>query len=339
MIPRGGDLVREIENRVNREAPPPPGELAEDMVELCEVLEHEEDDRRPRDDSGRTGGLVRLIPRIPTVVLPDIHARIDLLVNAIGSAFPEHGIDEPLLQAIDGGRAQLVMVGDYVHGEARVRERWLAAFGEFQDGFRRREAMDAEMYESLSVLQIVSLLKRAYPDRIHGLKGNHENIANEEGRGNHQFGKFAYEGAMVAEYMHRFYRGAAFDAVYRFEHDLPLLAAGDTYIVTHAEPAECFTVDEILNYRDNPYVVEGLTWTDNDAAEPGSVADTRANVLPEVPVEDAIHLGGHRPVSGLYALRADGRYVQFHNPGRLIAAILPTARRFDPDTDVVEVSH
>jgi hypothetical protein len=141
--------------------------------------------------------------------------------------------------------------------------------------------MDDEMYESLTALQIVALLKRAYPDRVHGLKGNHENIANEEGRGNHQFGKFAWEGAMVAEYMNRFYPGDPFDGVYRFEHDLPLLAVGDTFVVTHAEPAEFFTFDEIRNYRDHPHVVEGLTWTDNDAADPDSVAVTLALMLPE----------------------------------------------------------
>lgn len=334
---RGVELIREIEARVDRKAPPPPAELAEDMAAACEVLEREAEERRPRDDSGRTGGVVRLIPGIPTVVLPDIHARIDLLVKAIIGSYPDHGIDEPLLPAIDAGRAQLLMLGDYVHGEARVRDRWAAAFGEFQQGYHRREAMDEEMYESLTSLQIVSLLKRVYPDHVHGLKGNHENIANEEGRGNHQFGKFAWEGAMVADYMDRFYPGGAFEGVYRFEHDLPLLAAGDTFVVTHAEPWEFFTFDEIRNYRDRPDVVEGLTWTDNDTAEPGSVAETLAHMLPEVPLDDAIHLGGHRPVSGLYALRAEGKYVQFHNPGRLIAAIPPRTRRFDPETDIVEL--
>jgi hypothetical protein len=269
--------------------------------------------------------------------LPDIHARIDLLVSAIVSEFPSHGIDEPLLQAIDGGRAQLLMVGDYVHGEARARDRWLTAFDEFRDGFRRSSAMDEEMYESLTALQIVALLKQTYPDSVHGLKGNHENIANEEGRGNHPFGKFAYEGAMVAEYMSRFYPGDAYDSVYRFEHDLPLLAVGDTYVVTHAEPVEFFSLDEIRNYRDNPFVVEGLTWTDNDAAEPGSVAATLAHLLPEAVQDRAVHLGGHRPVSGLYAVRAEGKYIQFHNPGRRIAALPPMGRAFDPTTDIVEL--
>lgn len=334
---RGAELTREIESRIDRKAPPPAAELAEDMAAACEVLEGEAPERRPRDDADRSGGVIRLLPDIPTVVLPDIHARIDLLVKAMITSFPEHGIEDPLLMAIDAGRAQLVMVGDYVHGEARVRDRWAAAYGEFLDGYRRREAMDAEMYESLTSLQIVSLLKRAYPEHVHGLKGNHENIANEEGNGNHAFGKFANEGAIVADYMDRFYAGEAFDGVYRFEHDLPLLAVGESFVVTHAEPLEFFTFDEIRTYRDRPEVVEGLTWTDNGAAAPGSVAETVAHMLPEVPSQDAIHLGGHRPVSGLYALRAEGQYVQFHNPGRLIAALPPRTRSFDPESDIVEL--
>jgi hypothetical protein len=51
-----------------------------------------------------------------------------------------------------------------------------------------------EMFENLTVLQLFALLKRSYPDRVHGLKGNHENVANEDGRGNHPFGKVCLRG-------------------------------------------------------------------------------------------------------------------------------------------------
>lgn len=332
-----GNLLREIEARIGRDSPPPPEELASDLEAVCEVLESESVELRPRDGNGRPGGIVYLNPDVPTVVLPDIHGRVELIVTALERSFPDLGIDEPLLQGIDGGRAQLVMVGDYVHGEARVRSRWVNAFEEFQGGYRTHDAIDAEMFESLTVLQVFALLKRAYPEGVHGLKGNHENIANEEGHGNHPFGKFAYEGAMVAEYMDRFYPGRPFEAVYRFEHDLPLLAVGRSFLVSHAEPLYPYTREDLLNYRIRPEVVEGLTWTDNDAASEGSVAAMLDHFLPSVPRERRIYLGGHRPVSGLYALRGHGEYVQFHNPGRQIAAIPPMDAPFDPETHVVEL--
>jgi hypothetical protein len=332
-----GDVLKEIEARVGRNSPPPPEELATDIESVCEVLETESEEWRPRDDDGRTGGIVYLQKEVPTVVLPDIHGRIGLIVTALERSFPEIGIEIPLVKAIDDGEAHLVMVGDYVHGEARVRTRWLAAFEEFQGGYRRHDAIDAEMFESLTVLQLFALLKRAYPEHVHGLKGNHENIANEEGRGNHPFGKFAYEGAMVAEYMETFYPGRPFDAVYRLEHDLPLLVVGEAFLVSHAEPLDPYTREDILNYRARPEVVEGLTWTDNDAASAGSVAEMLDHFLPAVEEERRVYLGGHRPVSGLYALRGDGDYVQFHNPGRQIAAVLPLYTSFDPDRHVIEL--
>jgi hypothetical protein len=281
--------------------------------------------------------LIELDRSIPLVVVPDIHARVDLLTSVLSTSFPEHGIDRPLLSAIDEGSAQFLMIGDYVHGEARVRDRWVRSFEEFTTGYRKRDAMDEEMRESLSVLQIAALLKRTYPRLVHGLKGNHENIANEEGGGNHQFGKFVYEGAMVAEYMNRVYPGDAFAAVYRFEKSLPLLAVYGTTLVSHAEPARAFDRDEIISYRDRGDVVEGMTWTDNGAAERGSVDEMIATFIGASDTDESIYLGGHRPVHGAYALRAGGRYVQFHNPSRYLAAIPPLSRPFDPDRDIVEL--
>jgi hypothetical protein len=332
-----GELLTAIEERISRNSPPPPEQLATDIESVCQVLETESEEWRPRDDNGMPGGIIYLKEEVPTVVLPDIHGRIGLIVATLERSFPEIGIDTPLLKAIDDGEAYIVMVGDYVHGEARVRTRWLNAFEEFQGGYRRHDAIDAEMFENLTVLQLFALLKRSYPDRVHGLKGNHENVANEDGRGNHPFGKFAYEGAIVAEYMNRFYPGRPFDAVYRLEHDLPLLTVGSKFLVSHAEPLDPYTREDILNYRTRPEVVEGLTWTDNGAASAGSVAAMLDHFLPAVEEERRVYLGGHRPVTGLYALRADGEYVQFHNPTRQIAAILPVHTSFDPEIHVVEM--
>ena len=321
----------------SRSAPPPPEEIAAEFDATRSVLESEPSERRPRDTRGRPGGIVSVRSDLPTVVVPDVHARIDLIISVLSSRFPEHGIDEMLLNALAEERAQLVFVGDYVHGEARARERWVNAFREFTSGYKRHTAIDNEMRESLGALGAFAVLKRTFPATVHGLKGNHENIANEEGGGNHPFGKFVYEGAMVAEYMARFYAGDAYESVYRLEKALPLVVVGGSFIVTHAEPARFFPVDEVIEYHDRPDVVEGLTWTDNDAAEPGSVEATIAHYLPHCDPNGAIHLGGHRPVAGRYALRAGGRYVQFHNPSRMLVALPPANRAFDPERDVVEI--
>ncbi len=318
-------------------SPPSSEEITDQIGSAVETLATEDTHIRPRDGGARPGGLVHLRPGVPLLVLPDIHGRVGFLTSVLNSAFVAHGIDVPLIDALDAGRAQVVMVGDYVHGESRARHRWVRALEEFAGGYRRHSAMDEEMRENLTVLRIVALLKNAYPQLVHALKGNHENIRNEEGEGNHQFGKFVYEGAMVADYMNRFFTNAAVDAVYDFEKSLPLFCVGTQTLISHAEPARFFDRDEIVEYRNRADVVEGFTWTDNDAAETDSVKRMIEHYLPEVALEEAIYIGGHRPVPGRYRLRAEGRYVQIHNPDRYIVAIPPEARRFDPKRDIVEL--
>lgn len=330
-------LIGRIRQIVSATAPPSPKELQEDLERGCTALETEDPDRRPRDEADRPGGLVNLREDLPLVVVPDIHGRIGFLLTILSTSFPEHGIDRPLLEAIEAEQAQLLMVGDYVHGEMRARIRWFHAFEEYTTGFRQHEAIDEEMRENLSVLQIVANLKAHYPDRVCGLKGNHENITNEDRDGNIPFGKFVNEGAMVAEYMARFYAGAPYEAVYRFEKSLPLLAVGPRALVSHGEPARFFSPLELIEYRSRAEVVIGFTWTDNDAAETGSVQRMLQHYLPHLTPEEAIYIGGHRPVSGRFALRADGRYVQIHNPGKFIAALPPADRAFDPKRDVKEL--
>jgi hypothetical protein len=331
------ELQQELREILSADSPPDHESLSRRVRSGVEAMRSQPDAVRPESPEGAPGGLVRLRPELPTVVVPDIHARPDLIISVLSLEAPKYGIERPLIHALADNRAQLVFVGDYVHAEGRARARWRKAFQEFQTGYSRRSAMDEEMTESLGALQMVALLKATFPESFHGLKGNHENIANEDKDGNLPFGKFVYEGAMVAEYMHRFYGGDPFDAVYEFEKTLPLLAVGSHFIVGHAEPQRFFTTQELLEYRSRPDVVYGLTWTANDEAEPGSVEEMLEHFLPQSDPEDRIYLGGHRPVSGLYNMRAEGQYVQIHNPDLFVAAVLTSNRTFDPAKDVVEI--
>jgi hypothetical protein len=173
---------------------------------------------------------------------------------------------------------------------------------------------------------------------VHLLKGNHENVANEEGGGNHQFGKFAYEGAMVAAWVPAKYGEAVHRSLYEFEKRLPLVAVGNRFVISHAEPARTFTRDRIIGYRRDEEVVYGLTWTADDEAEDGGTEATLAELLPAERREGALWFGGHRPVAERYALRAAGRYVQFHNPGRRIIGVFPPNESPDPERDIREIN-
>ncbi|GAB6091029.1 metallophosphoesterase [Spirochaeta dissipatitropha] len=317
-------------------SPPAAEEILEQFQPLLQILNSEPDYLRPRDSDGLPGGLVWLSPKRITVVIPDIHARMDVVRKILDIPLP----GQSLFEALQKGDAQLVFVGDYVHAEQRAADRWRAALQEYLEGFSRRSSMDEEMRESLGTLQMLACIKTCFPEAVHLLKGNHENIRNQEGEGNHSFGKFAYEGQMVADYMEAFYPPELIDCIDQVEHSLPLLAIGLGFLVSHAEPRRCYLPAEVRDYRQYPEVVDGLTWTANGAAENGSVQEMLRTYIPEeqqAPDRPVYYFGGHRPVSGKYALRAGGKFIQLHNPAAGIAAVLHPEQKFDPEQDILYI--
>jgi hypothetical protein len=331
--------VHALENRLEeifrRPNAPEPQPYASLILRTTEVLNSEPGELRPADRQGLPGGLVQLWADLPTVIVPDLHARMDFLLGVL--RWPLAG-GARVLERLEAGELQLLCLGDGLHAEGRAIQRWKGAYREYLGGFREHDNMDEEMRESLGLMEMVMELKCTWPRLFHFLKGNHENISNEEGEGNHPFIKFVLEGFMVAGYVEQFY-GPEFLASYaRFEKALPLLAAGSGFLASHAEPAEFYPREQIINYREFPEVVYGLTWTENDEAEPGSVRRMLEHYLGEQAAGGAFYFGGHRPVRERYRLRAEGRYVQIHDPERWGVALLPAEGPIDLERDIVELS-
>jgi hypothetical protein len=84
-------------------------------------------------------------------------------------------------------------------------------------------------------------------------------------------------------------------------------------------------------------VAEALIWTANGEAEPGSVERSLAALLGPWKARRALWFAGHRPVDGRYALRAGGKFVQFHDPAAFRVALLMPGRAADPERDIVDV--
>ena len=286
--------------------------------------------------------MLYLHPDLPTIVVPDLHARMELVLSVLAARDEQ---DLPALDRLEAGQLQILFLGDGFHAEGRAVARWQAALEEFKGGYRKHSHMDAEMRESLGVMQMVMSLKRQFPNHLHFLKGNHENIANEQGEGNFPFLKFANEGLMVRIYMEHFYGEEVLSTYAEFEKSLPLLAVGGNFLASHAEPAWFIPKQEVIEYRRTPQVVYGLTWTDNEEAEPGSVQQMLEHYLEGETAATAYHFGGHRPVRGGYNLRSDGRYVQIHDPDRYVVAVLPpggpavrpAGQQIDLDRDIREL--
>jgi hypothetical protein len=328
-------LERRLEEILRRPSPPEPQSLARVVLRATEALLSEPGEARPADWQGVPGGLVLLRADLPTIIVPDLHARMDFLLGVLRWPLAD-GV--PVLERLACGELQLLCLGDGVHAEGRAVERWKAAFREYNDGFQEHASMDAEMRESLGLMEMVMELKCSLPSRFHFLKGNHENISNEEGEGNHPFVKFVLEGFMVASYIEQFYGEEILKAFSRFEKALPLLAVGPGFLASHAEPAEFFPREQVIAYREFPEVVYGLTWTENGEAEPGSVRRMLEHYLGSEAAAEGYYFGGHRPMRERYRLRADGRYVQIHDPDRWAVALLPAQGRINLQRDILELS-
>lgn len=304
------------------------------------VLEHEDASYRPRTKKNEAGGLLDFTeqPPKPLIVVPDLHARCDFFMHLL--AFPLArlglcgGADDTVLSALAKNTVRVVCVGDLFHSERRGKERWLAAWEACARGDYESPEMTAEMQENLTLFQLVLRVKQAFPESFHFLKGNHENILNEAGRGNFPFRKFADEGNMVYDFMASHYGDALLHVMSLWEHALPVCAAFPDCVVSHAEPKDAYRKEALIAYHDHPQVVLGLTWTANDEAAAGSVEKNLRELLGTERAQNAVWLSGHRPTFERYALRQGGRLVQIHNPDAEQVAVVVPGRTFDAERDV-----
>lgn len=311
---------------------PPPARLSELAAAATAAMRAEDPSIRPRASSGEPGGLVAL--GAPFVALvPDLHARAALLADLLASEPPAveapRGPSAETILAQDpgetlaamalDGRLAILCLGDVLNAEGPAAQaRWTRAMDDLASGglpALLSPAMDEEMGLSLSALCLVMLLKARLGAAFHCLKGNHDNLSNSSRDGDSGFRKYALEGAMGTEWARMRYGETVLAAVRRYELLLPLVAAGRAFCASHAEPAFPVDAPGLLGYRSRPALVRALTWTANDQAEEGAVAASLRALLGERE-PGSLWITGHRPVSGAFGLRAGGRLLQTHNPGR-----------------------
>ncbi|MBQ9207105.1 MAG: metallophosphoesterase [Treponema sp.] len=320
---------------------PSSGDLLSLLEGAISVLESENSLYRPRDSEEKAGGLLDFtasdFASLPLLVIPDLHGRGKFFLDILDFEFSGSSV----LNLLEKGEILLCCVGDIFHSENRGKERWKQAFLEYTSGNFVNDAMKAEMKENLSLLEMILSLKSAFTSHFHILKGNHENVLNEDNRtkyGNVPFRKFCDEGNMVCHFLQHFYDDLILHEISCFEKALPICAAFKNCVVSHAEPATFFTREELINYhKTGSYATFALTWTANDAARDGTVAHLFNELLPQEERAHAFYFAGHRPVLGKYALRQGGRFVQIHNPDvEQVALVLPN-QKFDPETGIIEV--
>ncbi len=316
----------------NRDCNPDSSEYLVKIESVIEILNNENKSIRPDSDNGDPGGIIHLYHDIPTVIVPDLHARMEL-IEALISLKTE---DKSFFQLLSDKEIQIVCVGDGFHSEMNGKERWNAAFSEFEKGYKKHKNIDGEMRDCFGLMEMIIELKTQFPENFHFLKGNHENIKNEETGGDHPFRKFVFEGEMVKVWVSKFMGEDFLDKYSEFERKLPLFAIGSNFLISHAEPLRLFNPDEIRN--NSPIAIHGLTWTANGESEDGSVFEMLQMYLPDKHITEKVYFGGHRIVSGRYNLRADGLFIQIHNPRQLQVVYVKPDSMINLDSDIIDIS-
>ena len=321
------------------------------LDKVTTVLEQEITEYRPADSNGNPGGLLILDKDIPSVIVPDIHARPNFIKNILNYSLPKRFFcdseaevkKDNILSLLEQNKINCICVGDAFHTE-RTIDRWDLIQKEFNQGIVVGPYMQQEMTECLASFCALINLKLSFPQNFHFLKGNHENILNVSNDGDCSFYKYADEAAMVKAFISNFYGEDILFLISLYEKLLPLVAKTKKCVVSHAEPALSLTKDEIINVRQNPKNVYSLIWTKNgDVHE-----ETAKNIIKELGFtkesevkkkkDDILYFVGHRPVKNVYELRQKGKVVQFHNVEGQHIAVVHYKKKFNLEKDFFDVN-
>lgn len=311
--------------------------LAENVSEL---LENEITPYRPAASDGNPGSLLEFKNNIPAIIVPDIHARPYFLQNILKYPLtadflsPSSTVEEALKNKL----INVICVGDSIHTELTV-DRWYCIEEEFKKNIITGPFMKAEMKDCLSALAGLMNLKLLYPENFHFLKGNHENILNQNEGGDFAFRKYADEGYMVRRFISEYYGDDVLYLISCWEKSLPLVAVGSNYVVSHAEPLKAYSREKLIDARSYPEVVNGLIWTRNGDVKTNTAREIMKKLLAPEKVAESYYFAGHRPVYENYALRQDGGFIQIHNPYRQNIALVSNDKTFNPESDIVGVDY
>ncbi len=295
------------------------------MQACIEVLNNEPAHYRfPKEDRG-LGGLIQLEADLEAILVPDLHGRFEKIEQLLSWKIKNLSVEDLLIQ----GHIRLIFCGDFVHAEARASERWKRSLEEFIGDYEQHQSMDQEMDENIRTWILLAQLKAKYPYQVHLLKGNHENILDRATDPNRNFRKFAFESKMATTWCQKFLGEELVTLIDQFEQSLPLIVAGKGWVASHAEPAQAYNKEQLIQGEGS--VGFGLTWTRKAGAAKGSARKTMESLLGH----SGTWFSGHSSIKTTYFWDKEESVVHFHNPNQFSVIYLSGDSSFDPANNVI----
>lgn len=311
---------------------------------VLNILDSEKNNYRLPTKNNELGSLLDFTEskNLPLIIIPDIHARTDFIKNILDfKILPElkflnNKKSISIFNALKQKKIRVICVGDALHTEVNTAQRWENIQEEFLEDIHTGPAMTAEAKECFSTLAALMMLKTFFPENFHFLKGNHENINNTTGNGNYAFRKLADEGQMLKTFIQEYYGDDILFLISCYEDSLPLIAATNNCVISHAEPRTSYTKEQLINAKNNSQIIEDLTWTSNGEAEENSAKQIINNLIPNN--NKSKYFGGHRPVKTNYNSLQNDTFYQIHNPHKQNIVLIYNNRPFNPETDIIGVN-
>ena len=337
------NIYRKIINTLNSNTPPSYEAFFSTLATATEVLDNEITSYRQKNDQENAGSVLDFTQdkELPLIIIPDIHARTDFIKNILNYTItPELNFIKTakqisVYQALKKNKIRIICVGDALHTEINTIERWKNIQIEFSKNIFTGPAATLEARDCFNTLFALLLLKISFPNNFHFLKGNHENIYNTTGDGDYSFRKIADEGNTLKRFIQNYYGEDILYLISYYEKSLPLISITKQCVISHAEPRTSYTKNELINAKQNPQIIEDLTWTNNDEAEENSVKKIIKNLLGTN--SKAIYFAGHRPVIENFKKLHNGLFYQIHNPHKQNIVLIYKDKDFNPETDIIGV--
>ena len=198
-------------------------EAQSDLEKVNQIMAEEA--HRSRNSQGQPGAVVRLPDEITPILMGDLHAQLDNLINVL--------CENRFLESLENGTACLIMLGDIVHSEI--------------------DDQMEDMTDSMLMMDFIFKLKIRFPSQIFHIRGNHDSFAPDVAKGGIPQG-LLWEKRLVDE------RGARYKQEMDLYYDqLPYVVLAKDFLACHASPpSRKVNLEMLINTTENQGLMEQL---------------------------------------------------------------------------------